>query len=121
LYIAAILVTVGGVYDLFAPRLPANLSAMCGESESARRLARELLRALGGALAAIGISAAILVARMETLPDPSTLVLVLVLIGLAEVINASCMFRVGSPFYIPLTFVLLTILGVVLSWPRHVV
>jgi len=119
LYVAAVLVAAGGFYDMFAPRLPANLAAMCGESESARRLARELLRALGGALAAIGISAAVLVARMESHPDRWTLVLLLLLVGLAELINAGCMFRVGSPFYIPLIFVLLTIVGVVLCWPRH--
>jgi hypothetical protein len=47
-----------------------------------------------------------------------TLVLILILVLPAEGINAFCMYRVGSPFYIPLTFVLLTVAGVGLAWVR---
>jgi hypothetical protein len=118
LIVAAFLVAAGGIYDLFIPSLPGNLAAQCGEQESARRLVRELLRALGGALAAIGISSALLAARMGTHPDAFTLTVVLVLIVPAELINATAMRRVGSPFYIPLAFAILTIVGAVLSWPR---
>jgi hypothetical protein len=113
---AAALIAAGGAFDLLVPRLPRNLSAMCGENEQARKLARELLRALGGALVAIGVAMFMLVATSGAQGQPVTLVLILILVLPAEGINAFCMYRVGSPFYIPLTFVLLTVAGVGLAW-----
>jgi hypothetical protein len=47
-----------------------------------------------------------------------SLIVILVLVVPAEGLNAFCMYRVGSPFYIPLAFILLTLLGVTLAWPR---
>jgi hypothetical protein len=47
-----------------------------------------------------------------------TLVLILILVLPADGINAFCMYRVGSPFYIPLAFVMLTVAGVGLAWLR---
>ena len=113
---AAALIAAGGAFDLLVPRLPLNLSAMCGENEQARKLARELLRALGGALVAVGVAMFTLVATSGAQVQPVTLVLILILVLPAEGINAFCMYRVGSPFYIPLTFVLLTVAGVGLAW-----
>ena len=115
---AATLIAAGGVFDLLVPRLPPNLSALCGENEPARKLARELLRALGGALVAVGIAMFTLVATSGAHVQAGTLVLILILVLPAEGINAFCMYRVGSPFYIPLTFVLLTVAGVGLAWVR---
>jgi hypothetical protein len=117
LELAAGLITAGGLYDLLIPRFPANLVRMTGENENAQKLVRELLRALGGALVAIGVATELLVVTSWTHPDLSTLVLILLLVVPAESINAVCMFRVGSPFYVPAGFVLLTILGVALCWP----
>ena len=118
LELAAGLITAGGLFDLLTPRLPANLARMTGEKEDAQRLVRELLRALGGALAAIGVATEFLVVTSGAHPDLSTLVLILLLVVPAESINAACMFRVGSPYYVPAGFVLLTILGVALCWPH---
>jgi hypothetical protein len=115
---AAALIALGGLYDLFTPRLPPNLVAICGDNEHASRLVRQLLRALGGSLVAIGLTVAVLVAGFGTPAQPQTLLLVLLLVIPSEGINAFCMYRVGSPYYFPLAFVLLTVLGVVLGWPN---
>jgi len=114
---AAALITLGGLYDVFVPRLPANLAALCGGDERACRLARELLRALGGALLAIGLAVALLVATSGDPARPTTLALILLPVVPSESINAFCMARVGSPFYIPLGFAGLTCVGVLLAWP----
>jgi uncharacterized protein YjeT (DUF2065 family) len=113
---AAALITAGGFYDVFTPRLPSNLIRICGANDAALSLPRELLRALGGSLIAIGAATAYLVATSGASPAPSTLLLVLLPILPSELINAFCMFRVGSPFYFPLAFALLAFLGVVLWW-----
>jgi hypothetical protein len=118
LELAAGLITAGGLYDVFAPRLPSNLARICGTNGGAQKASRELLRALGGSLIAIGAACAYLLAARSAGPDPSTLVLILLLVVPSEVINAVCMFRVGSSFYFPLAFASLTVLGVVLSWPH---
>jgi len=114
---AATLVTLGGLYDLLAPKLPANLSAMCQGNPKATKLARELLRALGGALVAIGLTVGAMLAGFGVQDRRSTLILVLLLVLPAEGINSAFMYRVGSPFYIPLGFAILTLLGVLLAWP----
>lgn len=116
---AAGLITAGGLYDAFVPGLPSNLKKICGATEGAHRLTRELLRALGGSLIAIGISVAWLVIVSGPNPDPSALLLVLLLVLPAELMNSVCMFRVGSAFYFPLAFALITVFGVALEWPHH--
>ena len=115
---AAALITAGGLYDVFTPQLPSSLKKICGANEGAYRLARELLRSLGGALATIGVAVGYLVIVSGPNPHTSVLLLVLLLVLPAELINSICMFRVGSPFYFPLAFALITILGVALWWPR---
>jgi len=114
---AAILIALGGLYDIFVPRLPANLLAQCSHDEKACKLARELLRALGGSLVAIGLTVGVLIASTPVQAPARTLLLVLLLVLPSEGINSFCMRRVGSPFYIPMAFALLTLLGVVLAWP----
>jgi hypothetical protein len=112
----AALITVGGLYDLLTPKLPPNLAAICGDNARAQKLVRELLRALGGSLVAVGatVAALVLISTPETLHR--TLSLILLLVIPAEGINSYCMRKVGSPFYVPLAFLLLTIIGVVLGW-----
>ena len=66
------LITAGGLYDLLPPQLAANLVRMTGEKENAQKLVRELLRALGGALVAIGVAAEFLVVTSGTHRDLST-------------------------------------------------
>lgn len=117
LYCAAALIALGGLYDIFVPTLPSNLVAACGGDERACKLARELLRALGGSLVAIGATVAFLVSRLGVHDRPWTLLLVLLLVLPSEGINSLGMYRVGSPFLVPLAFALLTTLGVLLAWP----
>jgi hypothetical protein len=119
LYCAAALICLGGLYDVFVPKLPANLMEMCDGDERACKLARELLRALGGALFAIGATVALLVSGVGPQDQSRTLILILLLIVPAEGINSLCMYRVRSPFLIPLAFTLLTVLGVVIACAGH--
>jgi hypothetical protein len=119
LYCAAALISLGGLYDVFVPKLPANLVEMCHGDERACRLARELLRALGGSLFAIGVTVALLVSGVGTQTHQRTLLLILLLVVPAEGINSLCMYRVRSPFLIPFAFTLLTVLGVVFACAGH--
>jgi hypothetical protein len=112
---AAGLITLGGVYDLLVPRLPANLLAICGGDERSLKLVRELLRALGGSLVAIGATVAVLVSGAVLQGRQRTLATVLLLVLPSEGVNAISMYRVGSPFLIPLAFIALTLFGVFLA------
>jgi hypothetical protein len=116
LNIAAALIALGGLYDLLTPRLPPNLAAICGDNDRARKLVRELLRALGGSLVAIGATVAALVNTASPGTTHRNLLLILLLVVPAEGINSWSMRKVGSPFFVPLSFLLLTVLGVVLAW-----
>lgn len=114
---AAVFIILGGFYDLLTPKLPPNLAAICGDNDRALKLVRELLRALGGSLVAVGATVAALTntSTPETLHRNLSLILLLVIPS--EGINSFTMRKVGSPFYVPLAFLLLTVLGVVLTWP----
>ena len=114
---AATCIMLGGLYDLFTPKLPPNLVAICGDNIRARKLVRELLRALGGSLFAIGATVAALVNTSTPETLHGTLLLILLLVVPAEGINSISMRKVDSPFFIPLAFLLLTVLGVALAWP----
>jgi len=114
LELAAALITLGGLYDLLTPKLPPNLLAICGGNAQAANLVRELLRALGGALIAIGLTVGALAAGFGPRDRRQALALILTLVIPYEGINSFCMYRVGSPFYIPLGFLLLTLIGVLL-------
>jgi len=113
---AAALIVLGGLYDLLTPKLPPNLAAICGDNDRARKLVRELLRALGGSLVAVGANIAALVNTSTPETTHRNLLLILLLVVPSEGINSYSMRRVGSPFYVPLAFLLLTILGVALAW-----
>jgi hypothetical protein len=114
---AAALIVLGGLYDLLTPKLPPNLAAICGDNDRARKLVRELLRALGGSLIAVGATIAVLVNTSIPETTHRNLLLILLLVVPSEGINSISMRKVGSPFYVPLAFLLLTVLGVVLAWP----
>jgi hypothetical protein len=113
---AAALIVLGGLYDLLTPNLPPKLAAICGDNNRARKLVRELLRALGGSLVAVGATVAALVNTSTPQTTHHTLLLILLLVIPAEGINSYSMRKVGSPFFIPLAFLLLTVLGVALAW-----
>jgi hypothetical protein len=116
---AGVLIACGGLYDLFAPKLPPNLVLICFGNRHAEKLARELLRALGGALFAIGATVAVLVGMCGQPTSRSVLIIILILVLPAEGANALGMHRVGSSYQIPLGFIALTMIGVFLSWPAH--
>jgi hypothetical protein len=117
LYSAAALIVLGGLYDLFVPKLPSKLLAACHGEAQACKLVRELLRALGGSLVAVGASVGFLVTRSWAQDRSTTLILILLLVVPSEGVNAFSMYRVGSPFLVPSGFIVLTLLGVILAWP----
>ncbi len=118
LELAGVLIAGGGLYDLFTPMLPPNLASTCSGNPRAERLVRELLRALGGALFAIGATVAVLVGLCGHPTSHTVLIIVLILVLPAEGANAFGMYRVASPYQIPLGFVALTIIGEFLCWPH---
>jgi hypothetical protein len=116
LLISGALIAFGGLYDLFTPRLPLNLLAICGVSHRAQSLVRELLRALGAALTAIGFAVCTIALFGGPVLSNLQLALIVLLVLPAEGVNAFGMHRVGSPWRIPLAFAILTLLGVALAW-----
>jgi hypothetical protein len=116
LVVSGALIAFGGLYDLFTPRLPLNLLAICGVSHRTQSLVRELLRAVGGALTAIGFAVCAIALFAGPAPSRFHLGLILLLVLPAEGVNAFAMHRVGSPWRYPLAFAVLTLFGVVLAW-----
>lgn len=118
LLVAGFLIAAGGLYDLLTPRLPANLAAICAGSEAAQELVRELLRALGGALVAIGAAEVLLVIRRGPALTRFDLALILMLVLPSEGVNAMAMRRVRSPWHIPAAFAVLALSGAILAMVR---
>jgi hypothetical protein len=116
LEVSAVLIALGGLYDLFIPRLPLNLALICGDNRRASQLVRELLRSLGGALIAVALAVFMLVATSGPSVSILTLILVLALVICAEGVNAFCMYRVGSPYFVPVGIIMLTLVGAYLAW-----
>jgi hypothetical protein len=114
------LIAMGGLYDLLTPKLPLHLSLICAGNIGAEKLVRELLRALGGSLLAIGLLVAILAAMCGYPLSHTVLIFTLVLVLPAEGANAFGMRRVGSPYLIPLAFAALAVAGVIFSWSASV-
>ena len=115
LMLAAICIAAGGLYDVFAPRLPSNLAAKCSGNVAAEIVMRELLRALGGCLVAIGVTVAVLATSVDLRHDRRAIALVLTLVLPSEGLNALGMRRVGSPYVVPIFFILLTLAGAILA------
>ena len=121
---AAVLVMLGGCYDMLMPAVPANLLSYLEvtKAEMSPHLSSLLLgmlRALGGCLLAIGITAFLIINGPLKRGERWASWALLILIGLSEGINASQMWRFGSPYYFPLAFVALTIVGVMVL-PKQV-
>ena len=115
LTIAGICIALGGLYDLSTPRLPANLASKCVGSVEACRVIREVLRALGGCLVAIGATVCLLAIGITHGRDPHAIALILILVLPSEGMNAVGMRRVGSPYVVPLLFIVLTLAGAILA------
>ena len=112
---AGALMTAGGLYDAFAPRLPRNLASICGSQAEVSKLVRELLRALGGALVSVGAAVVCLAMAARSGFSSGQLALVVVLTLPAEGMNAFAMRKVGSPWQFPAIFVALALAGVLLA------
>ena len=115
---AAALVMLGGCFDMLIPAVPSNLVgylkiATADVSPQLSSLLLGLLRALGGCLLAVGITALLIINGPLKRGERWASWALLILIGLSEGINASQMWRFGSPYYWPLVFVALTVIGVV--------
>lgn len=113
------LVIAGSLYDLFVPALPQNhldyLRVAEGQLDSRfEDLDLGMLRAIGGCLLAIGITSLILINGPLRRGEGWAAVALLILIGVSEGINSYQMFHFGSPWYAPLAFVVLTLVGVIL-------
>ncbi len=123
LYLSAALVLIGGCYDLLVQAPPAHhLTYLESAAEELDprvvTLMTALLRALGGALLGLGLAAMVLIrCGIFRGHDWAALALAL-MIGTSEGVNALQMYRVGSPYWAPLGFIGLMLLGLVLSyWP----
>ena len=122
--VAGVFVIAGSLYDLFVPSVPANHLAYLGKADGAldpryAELDLAMLRAIGGCLLAIGTSALVLTNIPIRRGETWARVTVVVLVGLAEGNNAYRMYAFGSPWYAPLSFVLLAALGALLARPHH--
>lgn len=109
---------LGGCFDMLIPAVPSNLLAYLevAKGDLSPRLASlllGLLRALGGCLLAIGITAFLIINGPLKRGERWSSWALLVMVGLSEGINASQMWRFGSPYYFPLAFVALTVVGVI--------
>ena len=121
LYVAGSLVIAGSMYDLFVPTVPANHLAYLGLTAATldpkfAALDLGLLRALGGCLLAIGATALVLVHGPIRRGERWAILALVMLVGASEGINASQMIRFGAPFYAPLTYVGLMLVGAGLVW-----
>lgn len=108
LTLAGVFIALGGLYDLFTPRLPENLATTVLGNQQASTVVRELLRALGASLVGIGAAVVILAGRAH---EAHVVAVILTLVLPSEAVNALGMQRVGSPYVVPLLFILLTIVG----------
>ncbi len=121
LYIAGSLVIAGSMYDLFVPTVPSTHVTYLGVTPETMlpkfaALDLGLLRALGGCLLSIGATALILVHGPIRRGEHWAMLALVMLVGVSEGINSFQMARFGSPFYAPLTFVGLILIGVGLVW-----
>ena len=121
LYVAGSLVIAGSMYDLFVPILPANLLAYQGVTQATidtrvATLDLGLLRALGGCLLAIGATALVLVHGPIRRGERWALLTLVMLVGVSEGINSYQMARFGAPFYAPMTYVGIMLVGIGLVW-----
>jgi hypothetical protein len=112
--IAGALIALGGCYDLFTSKLPPNFKAKCADHQQAARLTRELLRALGGALVAIGAAIVWITIHSRGRFSRFELVLLLLLAVPSEGVNAFAMRRVSSPWPFPVAFLAILLVGVIL-------
>lgn len=116
---AATAVLIGSCYDMFMPGVRDNLLDYLGMTrpEMSPQLAALLLgifRSLGGCLLTVAVTAFVLINGPVKRGERWASWAVLILIGVSEGINATQMWRFASPYYWPLTFVAMTVVGVLI-------
>lgn len=126
LNVAGILVIVGALYDLLVPTVPQNhlryLGVADGQLEPRfSQLDLAMLRSIGGCLLAIGVTTLILANGPIRRGESWARLTVVILVGIAEGNNAYRMFPFDSPWYGPLGFALITLIGAALAlhWPQR--
>jgi hypothetical protein len=120
LNVAGFVVIAGSLYDLLVPSVPSNhltyLGAIGGRLDP-RYAALDLamLRSIGGCLLAIGVTTLVLTNGPVRRGEGWARLTVAVLIGVAEGNNAFRMYPFGSPWYGPLGFAALAVVGSILA------
>ncbi len=114
---AAAAVLMGSCYDMFMPGVRDNLLDYLGmtRAEMSPRfttLLLDIFRSLGGCLLAVAVTAFVLINGPVKQGERWASWTVLILVGLSEGINSTQMWRFGSPWYWPLIFVAMTLVGV---------
>jgi hypothetical protein len=122
LNVAGVLVITGSLYDLLVPSVPRNHLAYLGAADGRldpRYAALDLamLRAIGGCLLAIGVTALVLANGPVRRGETWARVAVAVLVGVAEGNNAYRMYAFDSPWYGPLGFAILALAGAIIAGP----
>lgn len=122
LNLAGVLVIAGASYDLLVPSVPANHLAYLGAATEGldpryAELDLAMLRAIGGCLLAVGVTTIILANGPARRGEAWSLVTVALLVGVAEGNNAYRMYAFHSPWYGPLGFAVLAIVGAALAMP----
>lgn len=119
LNLAGASIIAGAFYDLFVPNVPENHAAYLSVSPEqldphVAELDLAMLRSIGGCLLAIGITSLILTNGPVRRGERWAALALFALVAIAEGNNSFRMYRFGSPWYGPLSFVVLTAIGVVL-------
>jgi hypothetical protein len=119
---AGVLVIAGALYDLFVPSVPANhlsyLEVADGRLDPRyAELDLAMLRSIGGCLIAIGVTTLILANGPILRGERWARLALAVLVGVSEGNNAYRMYPFGSPWYGPLGFAVLALVGAALAGP----
>ncbi len=120
LNVAGILVILGSLYDLLVPTVPSNHLLYLGavDGQLAPRYAQldlAMLRSIGGCLLPIGLTTLILANGPIRRGESWARLTVIILVGISEGNNAYRMFPFDSPWYGPLGFALITVIGAALA------
>ncbi len=117
---SAALIILGGLYDIFTPAVPSHELEFAQRGglpgQGALALSRELLRALGGALLAVGLAVAALINVPFRKGEGWAAWTIGCVVCVAEGINTVGMARVGGPFWAPLAFILLALVGLLTAY-----
>ena len=124
LNISAALVIIGSLYDLLVPAVPPNHLRYIGALDPAAmsrfaRLDLAMLRSIGGCLLAIGVTCLLLINGPVRRGNGWARLAVVLLIGIAEANNAYRMYPFASPWYAPMSFAILAVVGAVLVGNHH--